>query len=138
MLLICNDFSRFTWTYFMRQKSDTVAFFEQFWPDERVAGTPSAVEVVCSDEGGEVKGDFAKLCRRHNVRQEFTTADSAQFNGVAERHIAVVDSAGMAAQVLCQQSPFLAGSKFHLEAYCGLLVTIGRAMRSTVWQLVPM
>ena len=44
MLLICNDFSRFTWTYFMRQKSDTVALFEQFWADERVAGTPSAVE----------------------------------------------------------------------------------------------
>ena len=28
MLLICDDFSRFTWTYFMRQKSDTVALFE--------------------------------------------------------------------------------------------------------------
>ena len=91
MLLICNDFSRFTWTYFMRQKSDAVALFEQFRADERVAGTPSAVEVVRTYEGGEIKGDFAKLCWRHNVRQEFTTADSAQFNGVAERHIAVVD-----------------------------------------------
>ncbi|CAM9871733.1 unnamed protein product, partial [Ascophyllum nodosum] len=30
MLLICGDFSRFTWPYFMRQKSDTVALFEQF------------------------------------------------------------------------------------------------------------
>ena len=75
----------------MRQKSDTVALFEQFWPDEHVAGTPSAVEVVPSDEGGEIKGDFAKLCWRHNVRQEFTAADGAQFNGVAERHIAMVD-----------------------------------------------
>ncbi|CAM9894135.1 unnamed protein product, partial [Ascophyllum nodosum] len=72
MLLICDDFSRFTWTYFMRQKSDTVTLFEQFLANERVAGNPSAVEVVRLDEGGEFKGDFAKLCRRHNIRQEST------------------------------------------------------------------
>ena len=69
MLLICDDFSRFTWTYFMRLKSDTVTLFEQFLADERVAGIPSAVEVVRLDEGGEFKEDFAKLYRRHNIRQ---------------------------------------------------------------------
>ena len=99
MLLICDDFSRFTWTYFMRQKSDAVTLFEQFLADERVTVIPSAVEVVCSDEGGEFKGDFAKLCRRYNIRQKFTTADSAKFNGVTERHIAMIESAGVTAQV---------------------------------------
>ena len=99
MLLICDDFSHFTWTSFRRQNSDTVALFQQFLADERVAGIPSAVEVVRSDEGGEFKGDFANLCRRHNIRQEFTTADIAKFNGVAERHIAMIESAGKAAQV---------------------------------------
>ena len=73
MFLICDDFSRFTWTYFIRQKSGTVARFEEFLADERVVGNPSAVEVVRSDEGGEFKGNFAKLCRRHNIRQKFTT-----------------------------------------------------------------
>ena len=48
---------------------------------------------------GEFKGGIAKLCRRHNIRQEFATADSAKFYGVAERYIAMVESAGMAAQV---------------------------------------
>ena len=52
MLLICDDFKRFTWTYFMRQKSDTVALFEQFLADEQVAGTLPAIEVVRWDEGG--------------------------------------------------------------------------------------
>ena len=99
MLLICGDFSRFTWPYFMRQTSDTVALFEQFLADKRVVGKPSTVEVVRLDKGGEFKGGFARLCRRHNTRQKFTTADSAKFNGVAERHIAMVESAGMAAQV---------------------------------------
>ena len=83
----------------MRQKSYTVALFEQFLADKRMAGVPSAVEVVRSDEGGKFKGDFAKRCRRCNIRREFTTADNAKFNGVAERHIAMVESAGMAAQV---------------------------------------
>ena len=46
MLLMWGDFSRFTWTYLMRQKSDAVTRFEQFVADERVAGIPSAVEVV--------------------------------------------------------------------------------------------
>ena len=78
--------------------SNTFALFEKFWADERVAGTPSAVEVVRSDEGREFKGDFAKLCRRNNISQEFTTADSAKFNGVAERYIMMVELAGMAAQ----------------------------------------
>ena len=79
MLQISDEFSRFTWTHFMRQNLHAVTLFGQ---------TPSAVEVVRSDEGGEFKGDFPKLCRRHNIRQEFTTADSAKFDGVAERHIA--------------------------------------------------
>ena len=99
MLLICDDFSRFTLTYFMRLKSDSVTLFEQFLADERVARIPSAVEVVRSDKGGELKEDFAKLYRRHNIRQEFTTADSAKFNGVAELHIAMTESAVMATQV---------------------------------------
>ena len=82
MLLICDDSSRFTWTYFLRQKSDTVA-----------------VEVVRLDEGGEFKGDFAKLCRRHNIRPEFTTTDSAKCNEVVKRPIVMPDLAGLAAQV---------------------------------------
>ena len=134
MLLICDDFSRFTWAYFMRQQSDTVA--EQFLAAERVAETRSAVEVVHSDEEGEFKGGFSILRRRHNIRQEFTTADSAKFNEVAERHIVMMESAGMAAQV--QQSRFFVDSKFRLVAGSGLHATTGRAMHSTVRQLVPM
>ena len=63
-----------------------------------MAGTPSAVEVLRLDEGGELKGGFAKFCRRHNIHQEFTTADSAKLNGVAERHITIEESSGTAAQ----------------------------------------
>ena len=121
MLLICDDFSRFTCTYFMRQKYDAVTLFEQFLADIRVAETPSAVNVIRSDEGGELKGDFEKLCRRHNIRQEFTTADSAS---------------RLVWLLKCKQSLFFVDSKFRLAADCGLHATIGRSMRSTIRQLV--
>ena len=55
--------------------------------------------MVRSDEGGEFKEDFAKISRRYNIRQEFTTPDSAKFDGVAEHHIAMVEPACIAAQV---------------------------------------
>ena len=66
------------------------------------------------------------MCRDRNIIQEFTTADSPEFNGVAERRIAMVESAGLAA---------------HLQAIarvlrCGLNGRFGPAMRSTVRQPV--
>ena len=111
-------------------------FLSSFLADEHAAGTPSAVEVVRSDEGEELKGNFAKLCRGHNIRQEFTTVGSVKFYGVSEHHMVMVESAGLAAQV--QVSHFSVGSKIRLVADYGLNVTIGRATRSAVRQLVLM
>ena len=33
------------------------------------------------------------------IRQEFTTADPPQYNGVAERQIAIIEAAGLAARI---------------------------------------
>ena len=133
MLLICDDFSRFTSTYFMRQKSGTAALFEQSMADECVTGNPSAVEVVRLDEGGGFKGAFENFCRRHNIRQTFTIADSAKSSGVAGCHITMVESAGRAAQV--QAKSLFRGYKFRLVADCSLHATVGCAKRSTVREL---
>ena len=54
----------------MRQKSDTVACFEQCLTVERLSGTPGAIEAVNFDEGGEFKRNFAKLCRKYSIGQE--------------------------------------------------------------------
>ena len=69
MLLICGDFSGFTLTSFMDQKSDTVALFGAVFSRRTRTRSSSAVEGVRSDEREESKGEFAKLCRRHNIRQ---------------------------------------------------------------------
>ena len=56
--------------------------------------------MVRSDGGGEFsKGVFGALCTTEKIRQEFTTADSPQYNGVAERQIAIIEAAGLAARI---------------------------------------
>ena len=56
--------------------------------------------MVRNDGGGEVlKGAFGALCTPEKTRQVFTTADSPQYNGVAERQIAIIETAGLAARI---------------------------------------
>ena len=80
--------------------SDSAEASKEILADLRVEGVPSEVVVVRSDDGGEFnEGKFGKLCRERNIRQEFTTADSPEFNGVAERGLAMIESAALAARI---------------------------------------
>ena len=49
-MLIRDDFSRYSWVYFLQHKSDTADAFETFLADTRTDGS---VEIVHSDNGGE-------------------------------------------------------------------------------------
>ena len=84
MLLVKDDFSRFSAVCFMRSKNEASKYFKQYLADHRVSGAPP-VETVRTDDAAEFKsGYFADLCRERGIRQESTTANSPQFNGVAE------------------------------------------------------
>ena len=97
MLMIRDDFTRFNAVYFMRSKDEVSRYFRQYLADYRFTGVPCPVETVRTDDAAEFKGGaFADICRERRIRQEFTTADSPQFNGVAERGIAMIESAGKA------------------------------------------
>ena len=97
MLMIRDDFTRFNAVYFMRSKDEVSRYFRQYLADYRFTGVPCPVETVRTDDAAEFKGGaFADLCRERGIRQEFTTADSPQFNGVAERGIVVIEPAGKA------------------------------------------
>ena len=75
----------------MRQKSNATEFFEQSPMDSRADGVPSTVVIVRSDGGGESRGgNVGNLSRSRGIKQEFTTADSPQFNGVAERALGLI------------------------------------------------
>ena len=63
-LIVLDEFSRYTWVYFLRHKSDAAETFKQFLSDTRADGVPSQVVTVLSDGGGEFCGrNFGDLCR---------------------------------------------------------------------------
>ena len=72
----------------MRHKSDAAELFEQFLADSRAVGAPSIVVIVRSHGVGEFRGSkFGDLCRSRGIKQEFTKANSLQFNDVAKREL---------------------------------------------------
>ena len=99
-LIVSDDFSRHAWAHVKRHKSDATELFEQFLADTRADGAPSGVVIVGCDGGGEFRREkLGDLCRSGGIKQEFTTADSPQFNGVAERALGLIDTAAMAGRI---------------------------------------
>lgn len=53
-----------------------------------------------SDDGKEfLEGTFGVLSRKFNITQEFTSASSPQFNGLAERALGLIEAAGLSARI---------------------------------------
>ena len=103
-LIVRDEFSRYTWVYFMRHKSDAAETFKQFLSDTRADSVPSQAVTVRSDGGGEFcGGKFGDLCRSRWTKQEFTTADSPQFNGVAERALGLIETTAMAGRIQARE-----------------------------------
>ena len=89
-MLIKDDFSRFGWTYLMKQKSHAGATFDRFLNGIRDSTKPSVVECVRSDGWSEFSGGTVReLCEERGIRKEFTTPDPPQWNGVVERGPAI-------------------------------------------------
>ena len=103
-LIVRDDFSRYTWVYFMRHKSDAPETFKQFLSDTCADGVPSQVVIVRSNGGGEFcGGNFVDLFRSRCIKEEFTTADNPQFNGVAERALGLIVTAAIAGRIQARE-----------------------------------
>ena len=86
--------------YLISHRSDATEAFENILADLRVEGIPSEVIVVRPDNSGEFnEGKFGKLCRERNIKKEFTTADSPEYKGVAERGLAMIDCSALATRI---------------------------------------
>ena len=69
LMMIVDDFSRFGWTYFLKEKSDVPAGFTGFLADIRAQGIPSIVECLRSENiTGFPKGEFVTLLDHHRLR----------------------------------------------------------------------
>ncbi|CAN0395341.1 unnamed protein product, partial [Discosporangium mesarthrocarpum] len=74
LMVVRDDFSRYTWVYPLRRKSEASEKFKLFLAENNLDTVPSAVLRVRSDDLGEfLEGSFGSLCREFRIAQEHTT-----------------------------------------------------------------
>ncbi|KAI3684714.1 hypothetical protein L6452_33939 [Arctium lappa] len=84
-LVIVDDYSRFTWVYFLRTKDETSGLIKFFIL--RIENqTNQKVKVIRSDNGTEFKNlDLKNFCEEKGIERQYSAPRTPQQNGVAER-----------------------------------------------------
>nr|GEV73266.1 hypothetical protein [Tanacetum cinerariifolium] len=84
-LVVTDDYSRFTWVFFLTTKNETSPILKTF-----ITGLENQlslkVKVIRSDNGTEFKNhDLNQFCGRKGIKREFSVPRTPQQNGIAER-----------------------------------------------------
>ena len=84
-LVIVDDYSRYTWVFFLSQKSDTFEIFQTF--SKKIQNELELkIKTIRSDHGREFENhDFENLCDELGLMHQFSAPRTPQQNGVAER-----------------------------------------------------
>ncbi|GJW54324.1 putative ribonuclease H-like domain-containing protein [Tanacetum coccineum] len=84
-LVVTNDFSRFSWVFFLATKDETSGILKTFIT-EIENQLDHKVKVIRCDNGSEFKNSVMnQFCERKEIKREFSVARTPQQNGVAER-----------------------------------------------------
>ncbi|GJZ75968.1 putative ribonuclease H-like domain-containing protein [Tanacetum coccineum] len=84
-LVITDDFSRFSWTFFLRTKDETSAILKDFIRQIENQLNQKVKTIRC-DNGTEFKNrDIIEFCGLKGIKREYSNARTPQQNGVAER-----------------------------------------------------
>ncbi|CAL1363606.1 unnamed protein product [Linum trigynum] len=79
--VLVDDFSRFTWVYFLSNKDETFEKFKTF-----VTLHHQNIDSIRSDNGGEFISDvFNEFCDQLGIKHTFSAPRTPQQNGVVER-----------------------------------------------------
>ena len=84
-LVFTYDYSRKSWVYFLKHKSETMSKFREFKKRLELE-TGQQLRFLCSNRGGEyTSNEFKTFCSENGIHQELTQAGTPQQNGVLER-----------------------------------------------------
>ena len=85
VLVFTDDFSRKSWTYFLKCKSETFEKFKLFKTRIELE-TGNKIATIRTDRGGEYTSNiFTQYCLDNGIRRELTQAYTPQQNGISER-----------------------------------------------------
>ena len=80
-----DEFSRNTWIYFLKKKSEVFDRFKEFKALVENQ-TEKKIKVLMTDNGGEFcSKEFEEFCKKCGIARQKTTPYTPQQNGVAER-----------------------------------------------------
>ncbi|GJU37465.1 putative ribonuclease H-like domain-containing protein [Tanacetum coccineum] len=84
-LVVTDDYSRFTWVFFLTTKDETSEILKNFIKEiENLVD--KKVKIIRSDNGTEFKNKVMDdFCREKGIKREYSVARTPQQNGVAER-----------------------------------------------------
>ncbi|CAN0918339.1 Retrovirus-related Pol polyprotein from transposon TNT 1-94, partial [Linum grandiflorum] len=83
--VLVDDFSRYTWVYFLSSKDETFRKFRNFVKEVQNE-KQSSIGKIRSDNGGEfISQEFSMFCEDLGIIHEFSVARTPQQNGVVER-----------------------------------------------------
>nr|GEV27621.1 putative ribonuclease H-like domain-containing protein [Tanacetum cinerariifolium] len=84
-LVVTDDFSRFTWTFFLKTKDETSGILRKFITKiENLKDLK--VKIIRCDNGGEFRNkELNDFCTQKGIKRVFSNARTPQQNGVAER-----------------------------------------------------
>ncbi|GJX24637.1 putative ribonuclease H-like domain-containing protein, partial [Tanacetum coccineum] len=82
---VTNDYSRFTWVFFLATKDETSGILKSFITEiENLVD--KKVKIIRCDNGTEFKNRvMSEFCKQKGIKREFSVARTPQQNGVAER-----------------------------------------------------
>ncbi|MGV7988911.1 DDE-type integrase/transposase/recombinase, partial [Mycobacterium kansasii] len=85
ILVIVDDYTRFTWVSFLRDKSETLDEVKKIIKRIQTEKC-SQVSKIRSDHGSEFENSgFEKFCSDHGISHEFSAPKTPQKNGIVER-----------------------------------------------------
>jgi hypothetical protein len=127
-----DDFSRKTWIYFLRKKSEVFDMFKEFKALVENQ-TEKQIKVLRTDNGGEFCGnEFEEFCKKCGIARQKTTPYTPQQNRVAERM-----NRTLMEKARCMLSGVGIGQEFWAEAVGTTCYLVNRSPSSALGDKTP-
>nr|GEV13111.1 retrovirus-related Pol polyprotein from transposon TNT 1-94 [Tanacetum cinerariifolium] len=106
-LVVTDDFSRFTWTFFLKTKDETSGILRNFITEIENLKDLKVKIIRCDNEGEFKNKEINEFYTRKGIKREFSNARTPQQNRVAERkNRTLIEAAGTITPAIGYLRPF--------------------------------